>query len=94
MRLGESMELGQNQSPIEYCVRKVDSQETIWGGIRKDDDVLEGFKDYDYWESYGFSESWDGYQILGFTLLRGYNKEDCYRHVDQRLKIEPRFFFD
>ena len=85
----------QNESSaIEYCVRKVDGQETIWGGIRKDDDVLRGFKDYEYWDSYGFSESWDEYQILGFTILREYNKEVCYRHVDQRLKTEPRFLFD
>jgi hypothetical protein len=48
----------------------------------------------EYWDSNGFSESWDEYQILGFTILREYNKEVCYRHVDQRLKTEPRFLFD
>ena len=84
----------QNESsPIEYCMGKVDCQETIWGGLRKGDDVLSGFKDYDYWGCQGASECWDGYQILGFTILREYGKEVCYRHVNQRLKIEPRFLF-
>lgn len=80
--------------PIDYCIGNVQDHETVWGGVRKHDDVSICFKDYDSIEYIGWSECWDGYQILGFTILREYNKAVCYRQVDKRLDIEPNFFFD
>lgn len=79
---------------IDYCVGRVGCQETVWGGIRKGDNVLHCFEDSDYEGYQEWSEFWDDYQVLGFTILKEYGRNVFYRHVEHRLKIEPHFLLD
>lgn len=63
------------------------------GGIfAKNDDISEGFKEWNSAGPFGRSEHYDGYKILGFMMVCEYDLFACRQHIEQRLKIEPDFF--
>lgn len=61
----------ENPVSIEYCIGNGGSR--VDAVVRKGDDISSMFKEYDNSGPFGWSECWDGYRILGFTIVKEYD---------------------
>ena len=51
--------------------------------MTKNDDISTYFKDSDTAGYTGWSEKWEGYEILGFLMVCEYDRRACPQHVRQ-----------
>ncbi|MBO7579623.1 MAG: hypothetical protein J6T43_11640 [Prevotella sp.] len=66
----------ENPVSIEYCIGNGGSRvDTV---VRKGDDISSMFKEYNHSGPFGWSECWDGYRILGFTIVKEYDMYACH----------------
>ena len=65
----------------------------VYEGVKKNDDISICFKEYDNSGPFGWSDCWEGYEIIGFAMVCEYDVYTGMQHVKYRLNMEPDFLW-